>query len=139
MSEVTRFYNRDTDQDGPVSGAIQVISVGFDDVANSETVHRQVKFPAGMGFEITDISVVSGSVTSDPALTIGSTAAGTQIVAAVNVTTNLGALTIKEGTIAAGGVIDVRVVADAGDAADNISVTIAGHVASPPTTLAYRS
>lgn len=139
MAEVTRFYHRDADGDGPVSGSIQVISVGFDDVANNEIVHRQVKFPAGMGFEITDINVVSGTVTSDPSLTIGSTAAGTQIVAAANVTTNLGSLTIKEGTIAAGGLIDVRVTADAGDAADNISVTIAGYVTSPPTTIAYRA
>jgi len=136
---VTRFYDRVSGVDGPVSGALQVISVGFDDVANSETVHRQVKFPAGMAFEITDIVVVSGTVTSDPALTIGSTAAGTQIVAAVNVATNLGALTIKEGTIAAGGLIDVRVVADGGDAADNISVTITGFVTAPPTTVSGRT
>ena len=138
MAQVTRFYDRVSGGDGPVSGALQAISVGFDDVANSETVHRQIKFPAGMGFEITDISVISGSVTSDPALTIGSTAAGTEVVAAVNVTTNLGALTIKEGTIAASGLIDVRVVADSGDAADNISVTIVGYVTSPPTTVGTR-
>lgn len=138
MGKLTSYYDRESGQAGPVDGGIQVISVGFDDVANSETVHRQIKFPAGMGFEITDISVVSGSVTSDPALTIGSTAAGTQIVASVNVTTNLGALTIKEGTIDAGGLIDVRVVADAGDAADNISVTIAGFVTSAPSSIPVR-
>lgn len=132
---VTRFYNRQSNQDGPVSGALQVISVGFDDVANNETVHRRVNFPAGMGFEITDIYLWSGTVTSDPALTIGSTAAGTQIVASVNVTTNAGALTVKEGTISATGFIDVRVVADANDAAENISVSIVGHVTSPPTSV----
>ena len=60
---LTRFYDRVSGGDGPVSGAIQTISVGFDDVANSETVHRRVKFPAGMAFEITEINVYSGMTT----------------------------------------------------------------------------
>lgn len=138
MGKLTRFYDRQSGQDGPVSGAIQVISVGFDDVANNETVHRVIDLPAGMGFEITDILVRSGTVTSDPALTIGSAIAGAEVVASVNVTTDLGALTIVEGTIAAAGLIDVRVVADAGDAAENISVTIVGYPISPPTSIPSR-
>ena len=138
MGKLTRFYDRISGQDGPVSGALQVISIGFDDVANSETVHRQISLPAGMSFEITDIEVVSGTVTGDPQLSIGSTAAGTEVVAAVTLTADLGALTIKEGTIAADGLIDVRLVADAGDAVENVSVSVVGHVAAPPTSVDVR-
>ncbi len=127
-----------TYKDGPVSGAIQVISVGFDDVANSETVHRQVDLPAGMEFEITNVQIVSGTVTSDAQLTIGSTAAGTQVVAALTLTAGYGAATIKEGTIAAGGLIDVRLVADSGDAVENVSVSIVGYVTAPPSVIPER-
>jgi len=132
---LTRHYDPVNGVDGPVSGALQIISVGFDDVANNETVSRRVDLPAGVGFEITDIKVTADSVTSDPSLTIGSTDAGTEVVAAVNVTTNLGALTIKEGTIAATGLIDIVMVADAGDAAESVSITIVGHMTSPPSSI----
>lgn len=135
---LTRFYDPVSGVDGPVSGALQIISVGFDDVANSEVASRQINLPAGMGFEITDIKVSADAVTSDPTLTIGSTAAGTQVVAGVAVTTNLGALTIKEGTIAAAGLIDVVLTADAGDVAESVSVTIVGYVTSPPSSVPDR-
>jgi hypothetical protein len=138
MGKLTRFYDRISGQDGPVSGALQVISVGFDDVANSETVSRRIDLPAGMSFEITDVVVSADAVTDDPALTIGSTAAGTEVVASVSLATDLGALTIKEGTIAAAGFIDVVLVADAGDAAESVSVSIIGHVAAPPTSVDVR-
>ncbi len=134
---LTRFKGRDG-KDGPVAGAIQCISVGFDDVANSETVSRRIDLPAGATFDITDIEVSADAVTSDPALTIGDTAAGTQVVASVNVTTNLGALTIKDGAIAANGFIDVVLVADAGDAAESVSISIWGFVSAPPTTTRER-
>ena len=132
---LTRFKDARKGEDGPVSGAIQCISVGFDDVAANETVSRRVEMPAGAAFEITDIKVSADSVTSDPSLTIGDTDAGTQVVAAVNVTTNLGALTIKDGTIDAGGFADVVIVADAGDAAESVSVSIWGYVTKPPTSV----
>ena len=139
MAEVTRFYDRGSDADGPVSGAIQIIQIGMDDIANSETLVERVTMPAGMGFEITDIMFWADTITSDPTLTIGDTAAGTQIVAAVACTTALGALTIKDGTIDAAGMIDVRIVADSGDAVESGCISIVGYVTSPPTTLAYRA
>lgn len=138
MGKLTRFYDRISGQDGPVSGALVVISVGFDDVANNETVSRRIDLPAGMSFEVTDVVVSADAITDNPSLSIGSTAAGTQVVAAVAVTTDLGALTIKEGTIAAAGFIDVVLVADAGDAAESVSVSIVGHVAAPPTSVNVR-
>ncbi len=138
MGKLTSYYDRESGQAGPVDGGIQVFSVGFDDVANSETVHRQISLPAGMSVEITDIVIVSGTVTSDPQLTIGSTAAGTQVVAALTLTADYGAATIKEGTIAAGGLIDVRLVADSGDAVENVSVSIVGFVAAAPSSIPER-
>lgn len=139
MGQVTRFYDRGSGQDGPVSGALVVIPVHLVSGATSTTTHNRIKMPAGMGFEITDISVSSGTIASNPSLTIGTAAAGAEIVAAVNVTTDLGALTIVDGTVDAGGFIDVRVVNDSADEFDNLSITIVGHVTSPPTTVAWRS
>lgn len=126
----THFKGRDG---SPVVGALQCIPVILDDVANDETVSARIKMPAGCGFEITEISVSADSVTSDPSLTVGSSAAGTEVVAAVDVTTNLGALTIKEGTISAGGFIDIVAVADSGDAAESVSICVWGYPTSVPT------
>jgi len=136
---LTRFYSRESGRDGPVSGALQIISVGFDDVASNETVHRQIVMPDGMAFYIVDVEVYSGTVASDPALTMGTTAAGTEIVASVNVTTNLGSLTLKSNLVTSGDRLDVRVVADADDTAENVSVTISGYVCAPPDSEAWRS
>lgn len=142
MGEVTRFYDRGSDQDGPVSGALVVIPINFLSVTTattSTTYVRQVRFPAGMSFEITDVVVRASAVTDEPSLTIGDTVAGTEVVTAVNVTTNLGALTIVDGTIDAGGFIDVRVVNNTTATFNDLEVTIVGHVASPPTSVAYRA
>jgi hypothetical protein len=132
---LTRFKDARKGEDGPVSGAILCIPVLFDDVANDETVSQRIEMPSGAAFEITDIKLSADSVTSDPSLTIGDTAAGTQIVAAVNIATNTGALTIKDGTIDAGGFIDVVLVADAGDAAESVSISIWGYLTKPPTSV----
>lgn len=137
MASLTRFKGRDG-KDGPVSGALVVIPISFGDVGNSETAVRKISLPAGMQFELLDAVFVSGTVTSDPALTLGTTAAGTQIVAAVNVATNTGALTIKAGAIAAGGTLDARIVADAGDAVVDANLTLVGYVSAPPTSAVVR-
>ncbi len=137
MASLTRFKGRDG-KDGPVSGALVCIPILFDDVANSETVSQRIGLPAGGEFQITDIIVTADAVTSDPSLTIGDTAAGAEVVAAVNVTTNLGALTIVDGAIGAGGFIDVVMVADSGDAAESVSISIWGHVSAPPTSVRVR-
>lgn len=141
MGEVTRFYNRDSNQDGPVSGALQIITMGLHTaVLTNTTTIRQIHLPAGMGFEVTDIELFCGTVTSDPAITVGTTAAGTQLVAAANLATGANVLTIKDGTVAAGGLIDIRIVTDTGDAiALPVSINVIGHVTSPPTSVAYRA
>lgn len=132
---LTRFKNARAAEDGPVSGALQCIPITFDDVANNETVSHRVVMPAGAAFKVTDVTVGADSVTSDPSLTIGTSAAGTQIVAAVNVTTNLGAATVKSYTPAAAGMIDVVLVADAGDAAESVYINLWGYLIAPPTSV----
>lgn len=128
---VIRHKNR-SGKDNPVSGAIQVIPVQFDDVAASEVVAYQWSPPAGMNFEIIDIYARCTTVASDPSITIGSTVAGAEIVAAVNLTTALGALTLLTQTLTPTSVLDVRVTADSGDSAESVSITIVGYCTVPP-------
>jgi hypothetical protein len=135
---LTRFKDARSGKDGPVSGAIIVIPAYFDDIANSETAHFSWSPPAGMKVEIVDIYVVANTVTSDPALTVGTALAGTQIVAATNVTKTLGSLTLKSNAVTAGDTLDVRIVADGTDAAEAVSATITAYVSAPPTSLEYR-
>lgn len=138
MGEVTRLYHRDSGQDGPFSGALQVLRVPVPSVTNTSIVY-QVNLPAGMAFEVTDIMFTAAATGATPSLEVGTTSSGTQIVAAVTATTNLGALTIKDGTVAAGGDIFLTVICTASDTVTNGQFTIVGHVAAPPTSVAYRS
>ena len=136
---LTRFKDARAGKDGPVSGAIIVIPVMFGDIVNSETVAWSWAPPTGMGLEIVAINVQSGAVTDDPKLTVGTTKTGAEIVAAVTVATALGDATLVSTTVAPGDTLDVRVVADAGDAiADSVSVTITAYVSHPPTALLIR-
>lgn len=137
---LTRFQDARSGKDGPVSGAIIVIPITFDDVANSETVEWSWQPPAGMKVTIVAVNVQANAVTSDPAVTVGKTKAGTQIAAATNVTTNLGNLTLKAAglEVSSSDVLNVQVVADSGDAAEAVSVTLVAYVSAPPTSLLYR-
>jgi hypothetical protein len=131
---ITRFKDRVTGKDGPVSGAIIVIPVSFAAMLTNVSQYWSWSPPAGMKIELISIDVRSGAVTSDPALTVGITKAGTQLVAAVNVTTNLGVLTLKATEVTSGDILDVRIVTDTGDAvADGASATITAYVSAPPT------
>lgn len=137
-SPVVRNKNR-TGKDNPVSGAIQVIPIQFDDVAASEVVAYQWSPPAGMNFEIISIDARATAKTSDPSITVGSTAAGAEIVAAVNLTTTLGSLTLLTQTLTPTSVLDVRVTADSGDAAESVSITIVGYCTVPPDATFFRN
>lgn len=137
MAEVTRFYDRSIDGDGPVSGAIQCFQLHVPSVTNT-SVTQQVNLPAGMAFEITDIMFTADAIGDTPKLQIGTTGSGEEIVAEVTATTDLGALTIVEGTIAAGGDIHVTVICTASDTVTQGNLTFVGHVLSPPTSVEYR-
>ena len=132
---LTRFKNGRTGEDGPVTGSLICIPVNFDDVAASEVVSHRVVMPAGAKFRVTHISAGADSVTSDPSLTVGTSAGGTEIVATVNLTTALGAATVKTYTPAAAGMIDVVLTADSGDAAESVYISVWGYLIEPPTTL----
>lgn len=138
MGSVTRFFDRISGQDGPVSGSLQIFYVPIA-VTGAATQTAVVELPAGMGFEITDIKFSASAISATPDITIGDTAAGTQVVASVACTTDLGALTIKDGTIDAGGIISIVVVATASDTVTEGNLSIVGHVISPPTSVAYRA
>ncbi len=140
MGKLTRFYDRISGQDGPVSGALQILPVSLSiAVVTNITTIRQFHLPAGMGFEVTDIEVFVGTITSDPVITVGDTAAGTQLVASVALSTGANVLTVKDGTIDAGGLIDIRIVTDTGDAiALPVSISVVGHNTSPPTSVPVR-
>ena len=133
-------------RDGPVSGAIQVINLSLDTaLATDTTVVKAVSLPAGMSFEITDIKVFAGTTTEAatgvvaPAINVGATAAGTQIVAAAALVTGANVLTIKDGTIAANGIAYVRVVsATNSSSAAPLSINVVGYVLSPPDSIPAR-
>ena len=135
---LTRNYDSITDRDGPTSGALQVISIGFDDVANSETVSRQINLPPGCAFYITDIVSMCDAVTSDPKITVGTSAAGAEIVASISLTAAVIEHTLVANQVAANGLIDVVLVADAGDVVESASVTIIGYMTRPPSSVPDR-
>lgn len=134
---ITRFYDRASGRDGPVSGAIQVIHVPIAVIGAATLIHR-VNMPAGMSFEITDAEFSADGISATPDLTLGDTAAGTQVAASVALTTDLGAVTIKDGTIDAGGFLDITVVATASDTVTLGNLTIVGYVSAPPTSIPIR-
>lgn len=135
---LTRFYDRQSGRDGPVSGAFVIIPCQFTEVGTNTYAH-QTKLPAGMKLRLIAADCYAVAVTSDPSLTIGLTAAATDIVAAVNVTTALGALTLKAYDVTSGDRLDVRITADSDDGGEGISVTLYGYVSAPPTSELRRS
>jgi hypothetical protein len=132
---LTRFKDGRKNEDGPVSGALQCIPITFDDVAASETVSHRVVMPSGSRFRVTNVTAGADAITGDPQLSIGTTAAGTEIVNAVSLTTNLGAATVRAYTPAATGMIDVVLVADADDAAESAYINLWGYLIAPPTSV----
>lgn len=118
---------------GPVGPTVSVITLPFTYLGTNLAASVRVDLPAGMGFVITSASAYATAVTSDPSLTIGTTTAATAIVAAVNVTTNLGALTLKTGVVAAGGNIVATITNDAGDVIRGGSVNLVGYFTGFPT------
>ena len=134
---LSRFFDSQSGRNGPVIGALQVITLNLESaVVTNVDITQEVHLPAGMAFKVTDVQVWCGTVTSDPEITIGTVAAGTQIVAAANLATGTQALTVKTYTEAATGVISVLIDTDTGDAiALPVSVNIIGFVSHPPTSV----
>ncbi len=143
---VTRFYNRQTDLDGPVSGALHVFHVRLENIANNETDFHTIHIPQGMTFYVTDVYAYCGTVAGDPQITVGKTLAGTQLVASVTLATGENELTVKStnsvtplvsaNTTGTKEFIDVRIVGDANDTiAEPVSVSVVGHISRPPDSV----
>lgn len=137
---LTRFKNRQADGvelDGPVSGALQVLSLNVD-VATAVTTNFKIDLPAGMRFKVTDASMRASAINGSPTVILGLTTNGSsRLVASTAVTTNLGALTVKTASqnVPAGGVIVAQV---AGSVVGGV-LTVAGHVSAPPTSVNTRN
>lgn len=139
MGKLTSFYDRESGQAGPVDGAIIPLIVGINIIATGGTTTYQVDLPAGMSVELTDATFRAAGVTATPGLTIGdSAAAATEVVSSVTCLTNLGALTIKDGTIDAGDSIFVTVAATASDVVESGVLTLIGYVAAAPSSIPER-
>lgn len=136
MGKTTRFYDPGSGLDGPVSGALAIIPVNFETALTTNAAfYQQVHLPAGMAFEVTDVVAFCGAVTDAPSLTVGTAAAGAQVVAATTLVTGSNVATIVDGTVTAAGMLDVRITNNTTAAiALPISVTLVGHVSAPPTS-----
>jgi len=128
----------------PMAGAITCIpivirggSIGTTNTNND----TKLTFPAGMVFKVNSIQLAAlGTITSDPQVSIGTSVGGTQIVAGVNITSNLGALTLKATTISSD--LYIRIANDTGDSINvlgGVTVNIIGHWQAPPTALFVRN
>jgi len=151
MSNLTRFRHRSETSngtkiavDGAVSGAIQVIPfVSTVAVTNGADYLADLVMPAGMKFKITDAVINVGTVANTPIVSIGSTAAGTEIAKTTLAATSVAAsqaMTIKSYDPAAAGTISVRITAAAGETiALPVSVTVVGHPYDAPTSVRQTS
>lgn len=133
---LTRFSDRESGKDGPVSGALQIIHIPV--AADGANSTYRVNLPAGMSFEITDAEFTADTISSGVNITIGDTAAGTQVVASVTVATDTGALTIKDGTIDAGGFADIVFTVTGSETITGGDLTLVGYVSAPPTSVPSR-
>ena len=132
---VTRFYNRQTDMDGPVSGALQVIYVPMPSITGAQTPEFAIQMPTGMKFNVTDAYFTAAATGATPTIAIGDTASATAVVDTVTCTTDLGALTIVDGLITAGDKILVTITSTASDTITEGNLTIVGHIAKAPTSV----
>lgn len=122
-------------RDGPVSGAIQVIPLHVVDQTAAQTITRRVDFPAGMEFQIVAAEFAAQDIGSTPTVAIGDTSDATAVVNTVTCTTNLGALTIKDGWITSGDAAVVLFTTTASDTITEGSLTLTGYVRQAPTLL----
>lgn len=142
---LTRFKQRtpDGEIDGPVSGALQVITIGPMTVPATSTKNFKVDLPAGCRFRVTDASFRANSITGAPTIVLGlNTNGSSKLVASVAATTNLGALTVKTASqnVPAGNVIVAQLAATlATRAIDGGIITLVGHISAPPTTTIVRN
>lgn len=129
---VTRFYDRQADKDGPVSGALFPIHVFVESQTGAQTVTRTIQPPAGMKLEITHGWFTASATGATPELDI--TGAAT-IVDTTTCTTDLGALTIASGECNNTSPLVISFTTTASDTITQGNLTLVGYVSAAPTTL----
>jgi len=134
---LTRFYDRQTGVDGPVSGALVVLPVTVA-ASGATTPEYVVNLPAGMSFQVTDVLMSAAVVTATPTIGIGDTASATAIVNTTTFSSTAAALTVADGAVAAGDIIKITITSTASDRLREGNVTIVGYVSSPPTSVGTR-
>jgi hypothetical protein len=141
---LTRFYDRQSGENGPVIGALQVLPFMADTaVTASADKAWELTLPAGMAFRVTDAVVNTGTVVGTVVVDLGTTAAGTEIGTTTLAATGTAftqtvtiSSTYTAAAVSAAGTISVRVTAAAGEsAALPFSVNVIGYVTQPPTTV----
>jgi len=127
----------------PIAGAYLALPVSMDDIANGETVTVEVALPTGMALVVIGVSWYAASVTSDPEVHVGTHADDDGILTATNMTADTvtfatpnGALAVSSRVpISASGNIKVTVIADAGDAAEGVCITVWCYVTEHATNI----
>lgn len=107
----------------PVAGAYICPVVTIDANATTSTAtHAELDLPAGMTAVLIGVSLHAASITSDPAVTIGTASSAAAYLGATNLTTTAARPTLAgagtsngRATITAGTPIVIRVTNDAGD------------------------
>ncbi len=129
--------------DGPVSGALQIVTIGPVSIPATSTKNIKVDLPAGCRFRVTDASFRAHLITGAPTVAIGiNTIGSTKLVNTTTLSSNLGALTVKTASqnVPAGNVIVAQLAATlATRAIDNGVITLVGHISAPPTTVLVRN
>ena len=116
---------------GPAKGSYGAFQFIFPAVANNDTLIQRVSLPAA--FRVQEVSAVADTVTSDPTYAVSNGAAGgTDVVAARNCAASdtvdtVAAASLTNRNLAKADVLTCTVVADLGDAATHLVVTVSGY------------
>ncbi len=127
----------------PIAGAYMCPVLTIDANATTSTAkHAELDLPAGMTAVLIGISAHADSVTSDPAITVGTAAAVTGILTAANLTTTAQRLTPNGSltssgryTVSSGTPIRVAVTNDSGDACGAVNVGLHMYVTGHATNV----
>lgn len=140
---LTRFKDERKGYDGPVSGALHVITVPTAlGTVGTASVKYKIDLPPGMRFRVTDASFRCSSVTGTPVISLGTPANAQAIVANTNVTTNLGTLTVLTASqhIARDAMLIATLTTNGvTNQCRGGVLTIVGHVSTPPDSVLIRT
>jgi len=138
---LTRFKDDRAGYDGPVSGSLQLAPITMSGTG-AATDKYKIDLPPGMRFRVTNATFRASAIGGTPTLAIGTVNNATALVATANLSTNLGALTVKAAS--ANFAKDAMLIAtltlvSATGAVRAGVLTLTGHVSDPPTSVIVRN